>query len=155
MELTVEQYTELALPIFKLCSELSENPKLDLPELAKVKKIMDIITSMKPSELKQTKKALSLNECTKVTKKIPIYVLCYIFNEDKTGLNDEEIDRINYALRNIELVATPTDEEYQEYFDPRPMFGLGSTVVDCVCFYRPEELWVKEKSNGREKRDTE
>ena len=155
MELTIEQYKELALPILKLCKELSESPRLDIPELDKINKIAVVVTSMKPEELKQVNKALSLDDCTKVTEKIPTWAFGYIFNGDRTALNDEEIDRINYALRNIELVALPTGEEYHEYFCHRPMFGAGADVVDCVCFYRPEELWIKEKNNGRKKRNSE
>lgn len=142
MELTLEQYKELTLPVLKLCKELSESPRLDIPELYKVNRIVEIITSMIPPEQSE-KKVLSLNDCTQVKEKIPTWAFGYIFNGDRTALNDEEIERIDYALRNVELVAPPTDEEYQEYFCRRPMFGAAATVVDCVCFYRPEELWIK------------
>lgn len=142
MELTLEQYKELTLPVLKLCKELSESPRLDIPELYKVNRIVEIITSMIPPELSE-KKVLSLNDCTQVKEKIPTWAFGYIFNGDRTALNDEEIERIDYALRNVELVAPPTDEEYQEYFCRRPLFGAAASVVDCVCFYRPEELWIK------------
>lgn len=142
MELTLEQYKELTLPVLKLSKELSESPRLDIPELYKVNRIVEIITSMIPPELSE-KKVLSLNDCTQVKEKIPTWAFGYIFNGVRTALNDEEIERIDYALRNVELVAPPTDEEYQEYFCRRPMFGAAATVVDCVCFYRPEELWIK------------
>lgn len=148
MELTLEQYKELALPVLKLCKELSESPRLDIPELDKINRIVEVVTSMKPEEPKQTEKPLSIEDCTKVTEKIPTWAFGYIFNGDRTDLNEEEIERIDYALRNIELVAPPTDEEYQEYFCRRPMFGAASTVVDCVCFYRPENLWTKEKKKS-------
>lgn len=151
MVLTIEQYKELALPVLKLCKELSASPRLDIPELDKINKIVEVVTSMKPEELNLTEKPLSIEECTKVTEKIPTWALGYIFNGDRTDLNDEEIERIDYALRNIELVAPPTDEEYQEYFCHRPLFGASATVVDCVCFYRPENLWKKEKRKCAER----
>ncbi|TFU92356.1 hypothetical protein E4T81_12265 [Barnesiella sp. WM24] len=50
-KLTVEQYESLAVPVFKICSELADSPRVDIPELARIHNIIDIITSFKPDEL--------------------------------------------------------------------------------------------------------
>lgn len=53
MKLTIEQYLALAVPVFKICKELAESPRVDIPELARVHTIIDIITSFKPDELSE------------------------------------------------------------------------------------------------------
>lgn len=51
MKLTVEQYIALAVPVFKICKDLADSPRVDIPELAGIHKIIEIITSFKPDEL--------------------------------------------------------------------------------------------------------
>ncbi len=51
--LTIEQYESIAVPVFKLCSELADSPRVDIPELSRINKIIDIITSFKPESLER------------------------------------------------------------------------------------------------------
>lgn len=51
MKLTVEQYIALAIPVFKICNELADSPRIDIPELVGIHNIIEIIKSFKPDEL--------------------------------------------------------------------------------------------------------
>ena len=51
MKLTVEQYLAIAVPVFKICKDLSDSPRVDIPELAGIHNIIEIISSFKPDEL--------------------------------------------------------------------------------------------------------
>lgn len=70
----------------------------------------------------------------KSIEKIPTWAFGYVFNGDKTGLTDEEINLIDDTLKRIgaELVCTQPDEEAQPYFSHYPLFGLPAEVEDCV-----------------------
>lgn len=48
MKLTLEQYLAISVPVLKICSELADSPRIDIPELAKIHQITNIITSLKP-----------------------------------------------------------------------------------------------------------
>lgn len=70
----------------------------------------------------------------KSIEKIPTWAFGYVFNGDKTGLTDEEVNLIDDTLKRIgaELVCSPLGEEAQPYFTRYPLFGLPTEVEDCV-----------------------
>lgn len=70
----------------------------------------------------------------KSIEKIPTWAFGYVFNGDKTGLTDEEVNLIDDTLKRIgaELVCSLPDEEAQPYFCHYPLFGLPAEVENCV-----------------------
>lgn len=70
------------------------------------------------------------------TEKIPTWALCYLINDDKTGLTDEEINMVDkwWSANNVVTVSPPSVEEgeYYPYFSTRPAFGLAAEVLDCT-----------------------
>ena len=71
-------------------------------------------------------------------EKIPTYALCFIFNDDSSGLNEEEISMITNYLEQFDgiaknygghIVISVTDES--SHFTWRPAFGLACDVTDC------------------------
>ena len=68
-------------------------------------------------------------------EKIPTWSLCYLINDDATGLTDEEIRMIDNWRNNwkVQTVSPMTDEEgnAQPYFSHCPLFGLPAEVEDC------------------------
>ena len=69
------------------------------------------------------------------TEPIPIWALCYLINDDRSGLTDEEIAMIDkwYTDNKVMSVTTATEEdgECYPYFSHYPAFGLPTEVVDC------------------------
>ena len=72
------------------------------------------------------------------TVEVPEYSLCYIINDDASGLNDEEVKNIDtfmqeYYDRASELkghvIFSTTEEEGS--FNPFPEFGLACNTVTC------------------------
>lgn len=68
----------------------------------------------------------------KTTEKIPTWAISAIINDDRTGLEDSEIDMIEkwFESTGYDYVCTPNGEPY---FSPYPAFGLASDVYDCEC----------------------
>lgn len=70
------------------------------------------------------------------TEKIPVWALCSIFNDDYTGLNDEDIKTLKKWLSQDWIqgatfeIVHDDNEMYDAYFSYFPAFGLGSDVVD-------------------------
>jgi hypothetical protein len=71
-------------------------------------------------------------------EEIPEYALTYIFNDDTTGLREEDIATINNYLKQFNeiaknygghIVISVTDEG--SHFTWRPAFGLACDVVSC------------------------
>lgn len=71
----------------------------------------------------------------KTTEKIPTWSLCYLINDDASGLTDEEIRMIDTWLNDweVQIVSPVTDGEgnAQPYFSHCPLFGLPTEVEDC------------------------
>ena len=72
------------------------------------------------------------------TVEVPEYALCYIVNNDASGLNDEDIKNTDnfmeeYYDRASELkghvIFSTTEEEGS--FNPFPEFGLACNTVTC------------------------
>ena len=66
---------------------------------------------------------------------IPTWALCYLINDDRSGLNDEEIAMIDkwYTDNKVMSVTTATEDdgECYPYFSRYPAFGLPTDVIDC------------------------
>lgn len=78
----------------------------------------------------------------KTTEKIPTWSLCYLVNDDASGLTDEEIQTIDrwYKDMGAQVVSPVMDDEcnLQPYFSHFPAFGLPTEVVDCdILFIQP------------------
>ena len=71
-------------------------------------------------------------------EKVPTYALCYLVNDDATGLTEQEVNEIDRLLReqSVEIVSPPSDEEWQPYFSSSPWFGKPCEVIDCDIVYR-------------------
>lgn len=71
----------------------------------------------------------------KTTEKIPTWSLCYLINDDASGLTDEEIRMIDTWLNDweVQIVSPVADGEgnAQPYFSHCPLFGLPTEVEDC------------------------
>lgn len=65
-------------------------------------------------------------------EKIPTWAVPVIINDDKTGLNDIDIDMIErwFEKTGYDYVCTPNGEPYFSVF---PAFGLADDVYDCEC----------------------
>ena len=70
----------------------------------------------------------------KYVEPIPSWALYAIINDDRTGLEDDDIRQIEdwFAETGYDLVCPPNDED-EGYFTPCPAFGLPCDVYDCVC----------------------
>lgn len=70
------------------------------------------------------------------TEKIPTWALCYLVNDDNTGLTDEEINMVDkwWSDNNVVTVSPASEEEgeYHPYFSTCPSFGLAAEVLDCT-----------------------
>jgi hypothetical protein len=68
----------------------------------------------------------------KVIEKIPTWAMSAIINDDRTGLEDSEIDMIEkwFESTGYDYVCAPKGESY---FSSYPAFGLASDVYDCEC----------------------
>lgn len=75
----------------------------------------------------------------KTTEKIPTWSLCYLINDDATGLTEDEINMIDQWTSDwqVQIVSSFTDEEgnAQPYFSHYPLFGLPTEVEDCDILY--------------------
>lgn len=73
----------------------------------------------------------------KHVERIPSWALCAIINDDRTGLEDEDIEILDKWLNEnrYDLVCPPNDED-EGYFTHYPAFGLPCDVYDCVCIKR-------------------
>jgi len=75
----------------------------------------------------------------KTTEKIPTWSLCYLVNDDASGLTDEEIQSIDHWCKNlgVQIVSPCMDDECDThpYFSHCPAFGLPTEVVDCDILY--------------------
>lgn len=65
-------------------------------------------------------------------ERIPTWAISAIINDDRSGLEDEEIKLIEdwFTSTGYDYVCTPNGESY---FSPYPAFGKASDVYDCVC----------------------
>lgn len=68
------------------------------------------------------------------TEKIPTWALCYLINDDNTGLTDEEINMVDkwWSDNNVVTVSPASEDEYYPYFSAYPAFGLAAEVLDCT-----------------------
>lgn len=75
----------------------------------------------------------------KTTEKIPTWSLCYLINDDATGLTEDEINMIDQWTSDwqVQIVSPFTDEEgnAHPYFSHYPLFGLPTEVEDCDILY--------------------
>ena len=70
-----------------------------------------------------------------MTKPIPTLALCYLINDDRSGLTEEEVtmgDRWYTAKKVVPITtASEEDSEFHHYFSYYPAFGLPTNVIDC------------------------
>ena len=69
-------------------------------------------------------------------ERIPTWALCYLVNDDPSGLSEEDIRMVDeFVNKNnvsiVDPVRTNEDGDFHEYFSHYPAFGLGTDVVDC------------------------
>ena len=78
-------------------------------------------------------------EMEKTIEKIPTWSLCYLINDDPSGLTDEEIQAVDCWCDNLGVqIVSPTqdaDGNMQPYFSQYPAFGLPAEVEDCDILY--------------------
>jgi hypothetical protein len=83
-----------------------------------------------------TKKDIDITEIDN----IPIWALCYIINDDNSGLTENEINQVNKSLESIARYNIDTTKKVQSYyfttsdnddesFCHHPAFGLACNVV--------------------------
>lgn len=87
----------------------------------------------------------------KVVERIPTWALCYIINGDPSGLEDDDIAKVDNFFKSYERIGCPIqivspiveDENAgpHAYFSHYPAFGLPCEVEDC------EVLFTKGKSH--------
>lgn len=67
-----------------------------------------------------------------VIEKIPTWAIPAIINDDKTGLEDSEIDMIQewFEESGYDYVCAP---DGGSFFSPYPAFGMASDVYNCRC----------------------
>ena len=74
------------------------------------------------------------------TESLPAYSLPYLINNDSSGLNDDEIIKVDnfiarltnyYKVNSINIIIEPID--YSEYFSKSNCIDgyIGNTVIDC------------------------
>ena len=65
---------------------------------------------------------------------IPSWALCAIINDDRTGLENEDVKLLDEWLEEngYDIICPPNDED-EGYFTHCPAFGLACDVYDCVC----------------------
>ena len=66
------------------------------------------------------------------TFEIPTYAMCYLANNDPTGLTDAEVEMINgFVDSNFPHgYSVDWDSIDDEYFSSSPAFGPGATVCE-------------------------
>lgn len=66
---------------------------------------------------------------------ISTWALCYLINDDRSGLTEDEIPMIDrWYSSNKVVTITTANEDYGEchpYFSHYPAFGLPTEVIDC------------------------
>lgn len=74
------------------------------------------------------------------TEKIPTWALCYLFNDDPTGLTEEDIKDADNFCNSFHakgaLVFDIPNEDASPYFTSVPAFGLPTDVMD-IDVYEP------------------
>ena len=79
----------------------------------------------------------AFNAFTKYCMPIPTWALCYIFNDDATGLSDDEIRMVDSFIRDNRFeIITPCDMEDEGSFTTCPAFGLPADCIECWCMMR-------------------
>jgi hypothetical protein len=76
----------------------------------------------------------------KMIEKIPSWAVCYLVNDDPSGLSDEDIRLVDeYCELHQVVLVCPIDKdieaEMQPYFTPNPAFGPACDVLDCIVMY--------------------
>lgn len=71
-----------------------------------------------------------------MTEPIPAWALCYLINDDRSGLTEEEVAMIDswYTANKVVTITISSEEdgESHPYFSHYPAFGLPTEVVDCT-----------------------
>lgn len=74
-----------------------------------------------------------------IVMSIPAWSVCYLFNDDPSGLSDEDIEAVDQWVKsmiedgyNVSSLS-PVDVEEEPRFTTRPAFGLACDCVECVC----------------------
>ena len=66
--------------------------------------------------------------------KIPSYALCYLINNDSSGLDIDDIKIIDDYMEQFYndgfVIIAPCDDDF--YFTWSPAFGLACNVLDCT-----------------------
>lgn len=65
----------------------------------------------------------------------PTWALCAVYNDDYSGLTDEDTADVQKFLRDYEGMTFDVPNPDEIHFDPYPLFGKGSDVVtmDIYC----------------------
>lgn len=65
------------------------------------------------------------------TEKIPTWALCYLINDDPTGLTDEDKELADDYCKRLGTNGAPVfDPKGEPYFSSYPAFGLATEVED-------------------------
>lgn len=74
--------------------------------------------------------------------KIPTWALCYIVNNDYSGITEEDKEMVDKFWNKwqkkadmyecVVVFSAPEDIDAEKYFYPSPEFGLACDVVDCT-----------------------
>lgn len=91
-----------------------------------------------------------LRSLSKAVEKIPEWELCYIVNDDPSGLSQKEISQVHDFYKSYEEAGlhiqfiVPADKKWESYFSHYPAFGLPGSVVDCdVLYYANDDVISK------------
>lgn len=70
---------------------------------------------------------------------VPSYAICYLVNDDPSGLSDDDIKNINNWVDSMKKEGKCMDVSpisgRDEYFDSTPPFGLPCNSIDCWINY--------------------
>ena len=74
--------------------------------------------------------------------KIPTWALCYLVNNDYSGITEEDKEMVDKFWDKWQkkadqyecniVLSFPDDIDAEKYFSPSPVFGLACDVVDCT-----------------------
>jgi len=77
----------------------------------------------------------------KFEEKVPTWALCYLVNNDYSGITEEDKEMVDKFWDKYQRKADlfhciitlnfPEDIDRDKYFSPFPAFGLACEVVDC------------------------
>lgn len=86
-----------------------------------------------------------MNIVREYEEKVPTWALCYLVNNDYSGIEEEDKamvdkfwDKYQRKADMFHCIVTlnfPDDIDAEKYFSPTPAFGLACDVVDCTVVF--------------------